>query len=168
MIAMVERPSQLWKSLPVERRQALADSFWRESADEDAQLQHMEATMMLARRLNFRVKSVQSLPIERRAKHLSQVADVSDTVATRALIAYHMAHQRPLMGAFLDSLGIAHENGVISAEDVPKPEQEKLAAAVESIRKAFPADDVWLYLRTLEIIDGGTWGEIHSLLPASS
>ena len=165
---MAVRPSQLWKSLSIDRRQALADAFWRESADEDAQAQHMEATMALARRLNFRAKSVQALPIERRARHLAQLSDVSETVATRALIAYHLGAQRPLMAAFLDALGIAHENGVINSEEVPKPEAGRLATAVQTIRESFPADDVSLYLRTLEIIDPGTWGEIHALLPPSA
>jgi hypothetical protein len=164
---MSVRPSQLWKGLPVERRVALADAFWREAGD-DAQMQQIEATGALARRLNFRMRSVQALPIERKARHLAQVADVSDAVATRALISYHLASQRPLMGAFLDALGITHENGVINSEDVPKPEAAKLAAAVQSVRQAFPADDVSLYLRTLEIIDGDTWGEVHALLPLTS
>ena len=34
-------------------------------------------------------------------------------MAGRALILYHLAEQRPMMGAFLDALGIAHENGLI-------------------------------------------------------
>jgi hypothetical protein len=95
------------------------------------------------------------------------MGDVSDAVATRALISYHLAAQRPLMAAFLDALGIAHENGVINSEEVPKPDPAKLAAAVESVQKTFPADDVSLYLRTLEIIDGDTWGELHQLLVPS-
>lgn len=163
---MPVRPSLLWKGLPVERRIALADAFWREEND-DAQMQQIEATGALARRLNFRVRSVQALPVERKARHLAQVADVSDAVATRALISYHLAAQRPLMGAFLDALGITHENGVINAEEVPKPESAKLAGAVESVRQSFPPDDVSLYLRTLEIIDGDTWGEVHGLLTPS-
>jgi hypothetical protein len=160
---MPVRPSQLWKGLPLERRTALADAFWREEGD-DAQMQQIEAIGVLARRLNFRVRSVQALPIEKKARHLAQIGDVSDAVATRALISYHLAAQRPLMAAFLDALGIAHENGVINSEEVPKPESAKLGAAVETVKKSFPADDVSLYLRTLEIIDGETWGDLHPLI----
>jgi hypothetical protein len=163
---MPDRPSQLWKALPLERRIALADAFWREEGD-DAQMQQIEAIGVLARRLNFRVRSVQALPVDRRARHLAQMADVSEAIATRALISYHLAAQRPLMAAFLDALGIAHENGVINAEEVPKPDSTKLAAAIEAVKKSFPADDVSLYLHTLEIIDGETWGGLHTLLTAS-
>jgi hypothetical protein len=39
----------------------------------------------------------------------------------RALVVYHLAEQRALMGAFLDALGIAHENGLIQDDGV-KPD----------------------------------------------
>ena len=42
---------------------------------------------------------------------------MSDLLAARLLIAYHLEHQRPMMGAFLDLLGIAHEDGLIKDED---------------------------------------------------
>src|SRR5580765_7076677 len=155
-------PSQLWKSLPLDRRIALADAFWREQGD-DAQMQQIEAIGALARRLNFRVRSIQALPVERRARQLAQMGDVSEAIATRALISYHMAAQRPLMSAFLDALGIAHDNGVINAEQVPKPDSAKLAAAIAHVKTSFPADDVSLYLKTLEIVDAETWGDLPSL-----
>ena len=159
---MPVRPSQLWKGLPLDRRVVLADAFWREEGD-DAQMQQIEAIGALARRLNFRVRSIQALPVERRARQLAQMGDVSEAIATRALISYHMAAQRPLMSAFLDALGIAHDNGVITAEQVPKPDAAKLAEAVAHVKTSFPAEDVSLYLKTLEIIDGETWGDLPNL-----
>ena len=38
---------------------------------------------------------------------------------------YHLERQRPMMGAFLDLLGIAHENGLINEENVIKPDAEE-------------------------------------------
>ena len=71
------RPSRLWKELPAETRLALADAFWREEIDDtEATLQHVEATAAIARRLNFRAKSVQALPIERKARQLAQLPEV--------------------------------------------------------------------------------------------
>ena len=118
---MSDRPSQLWKEMPVEKRQLAAEAFWRDNESPEIQAQHVEALVAIARRLNFRAKSVQALPVERRAKHLAQMRDVSDALATRALIAYHFATQRPLMTTFLDALGIAHDEGLITAEDVAPP-----------------------------------------------
>ena len=40
--------------------------------------------------------------------------------------------QRPMMAAFLDALGIAHENGLIQEDNVI-PDAEKLAPAVAQI-----------------------------------
>jgi hypothetical protein len=166
---MSVRPSRIWKELPVEKRVAAADAFWRDEEAEDIHVQHIEAIVAIAKRLNFRPKSVQSLPIDRRAKQLAQLPDVSDALATRALISYHFAAQRPLMGAFLDALGIAHENGLITAEEgVTPPDREALAKAAEKVREDFPADDVVLYMRTLLALDGDTWVNLEPLVPASA
>jgi len=148
-----------------EQRLTAADAFWREDSN-DIQLQHMDAIATIARRLNFRTKSVQALPVERRAKLLAQLSEVSDAVATRALIAYHFTARRDLMGAFLDALGIAHENGVINEENVPAPKKEQLTAAIETLRSKFPDRDVDLYLHTLVALDGDTWAELDSAMGA--
>ena len=155
------RPSKLWKDLPPETRVSAAEAFWRE---EEAGEQQAEAIVLLARRLNFRTKSVQGLPVERRARHLAQLPDVSDAIAGRALVAYHFAHERPLMTAFLDALGIAHENGLITADEVPAPAPEALAAAVKKTRAEFPPEAVDLYLRTLLVLDGDTWSGLDPML----
>jgi hypothetical protein len=150
--------------MPADKRVTAAAAFWRDTDSPEIAAQHAEAVGMLARRLNFRVRSLQALPIERRARHLAQVSDVSDSVATRALIAYHFEAQRPLMAAFLDALGIAHENGLITAEDVSAPAPDILTTAVQTVRASFPSDDVELYLRTLATLDGDTWTHLDGLL----
>jgi hypothetical protein len=165
---MPVRPSRIWKDLPIDKRVAAADAFWRDDEAEDIHVQQIEAIVAIARRLNFRPKSVQALPIDRRAKQLGQLSDVSDALATRALISYHFAAQRPLMGAFLDALGIAHENGLITAEGVTPPGRDALTRAAEKVRADFPPDDVTLYMRTLLALDGDTWVNLESLLPASA
>ena len=67
--------------MPAEKRLAAAEAFWRDDQG-DIAMQHMDAMASIARRLNFRAKSVQALSIDRKAKHLSQMSDVSDAVAT--------------------------------------------------------------------------------------
>ena len=143
--------------MPLEKRQAAAKAFWE---DEHGLDQQVEVIVTLARKLNFRPKSLQQLPAERRIKMLANMADVSEAVATRALIGYHLTSERPLMAAFLDAVGIEHDNGLITAEEVPAPAPEKLAAGVGAIKAAFPAEDVRLYLHTLVVLDGDTWGAL--------
>lgn len=165
---MPERPSRLWKDLPVETRVRAAEAFWRDDTSPEVQVQHVEATLLLAKRLNFRPKSVLALPIERRARHLAQVNDVSDAVATRALIAYHFADMRPLMAAFLDALGIGHDQGLITDEQVEAPTRDRLAAAVETLKATFGSDDVDLYVKTLAVLDSDTWRHLEGLTTASA
>ena len=150
--------------MPLDKRALAAEAFWRDRESPDVAVQQMEAAAIIARRLKFRLQSVQGLPIERRARHLAQVADVGDTIAGRALIAYHFASQRALMGSFLDALGIAHEDGLITAEDVPPPDRDRVVAAVAAIKAAYPAEDVDLYLRTLAALDSATWVNLDAVL----
>ena len=65
-----------------------------------------------------------------------------------------------MMGSFLDALGIAHEEGLISAEEVEPQTAEKLREAAGAIAKLYPAEDVSLYLSTLVWQDPETWGAL--------
>jgi hypothetical protein len=158
---MPDRPSHLWKTLPPEQRLAAATAFWADD-DEAAEVAQLEAQLALARRLNFRAKSIRALPAERRARHLAQMNDVSESVASRLLVSYHFAERRPLMSAFLDALGVAHDNGLITEESMTPPDADKVRAAVAKVRESFTEDDVQLYLRTLAALDEETWAGLHS------
>src|ERR1051325_7931309 len=107
----VARPSQLWKSLPQEKKLQAAEAFW---TDQEAGMEQAEAVALIAQKIKFRAKSVIAMPSEKRARHLAGFPNVSELVAARLLVAYHLAHQRPMMGAFLDAVGVAHENGMIA------------------------------------------------------
>jgi hypothetical protein len=91
----------------------------------------------LAGHMKFRPKSVISLPLDKKVKYLVTLPTVSDTIAARALVNYHLDHQRAMMGAFLDLLGIAHENGLINEENVTKPDAEKLKKAAAELAVSF-------------------------------
>jgi hypothetical protein len=158
---MLVRPSDLWKQMPVEKRQMAAKAFWE---DEHGLDQQVEVIVVLARKLNFRPKSIQQLPAERRIKMLANQTDVSEAVATRALIAYHLTDERPMMAAFLDVVGIAHEDGLIKEEEVPAPDPEKVRAAVDALKAAYPPENVRLYLHTLLILDGDTWSALDGMI----
>jgi hypothetical protein len=152
--------------MPLERRTEAADAFWRDTESPDIQTQQIEAMVLLARRLNFRARSIQTMSVERRAKHLAQVSDLPDLLASRALVAYHFAHRRPLMAAFLDALGVSHENGLITSEEMPPPDAAALGTAVAALNAGFDSVDVDLYLRTLLALDGDTWAQLDGLLSA--
>ena len=68
-----------------------------------------------------------------------------------------------LGSAFLDSLGIAHEEGLISEENVTKPAADGLRTAAAELSSRFPPDDVTLYFSTLVSQDPDTWGGLADL-----
>ena len=148
------RPSKLWRRMPLERRIDAADLFWN---DEHSADQQMEAVASIATHMKFRPRSILALTPDKRARYLAQLPTVSDAIAARALVNYHLERQRPMMSAFLDSLGIAHDNGLISEENVPKPEEAKLKQAAKDLASSYPAEDVSLYLATLVSQDPDTW-----------
>ena len=148
-------PSRIWRRLPLERRLEAARAFW-ESDDEASRTEQMEAVVALARHMKFRPQSMQAMPVDKRAKYLAQLPGISEGVAARALVSYHLAHQRPMMGAFLDALGIAHEDGLITAESVDPPKRPDVEKAAAAIAAAYPAADVSLFLNTLPALDPET------------
>ena len=155
----VPTPSQLWKQLPPDRKLQAAEAFW---SDENAALEQAEVIVAIAQRIKFRPKSVVALPREKKARHLVALGTVSELVAARLLVAYHLAQQRPMMGSFLDAMGIKHEQGLIEEqeEDAPPPSPERLREAAASLAGQYPAEDVALYLSTLVWQDPETWGPL--------
>jgi hypothetical protein len=152
------RPARLWRSLPSDLRIAASYAFW---TDEQAALEQVEAVGLIARQIKFRPKSVISLPAEKKARHLAGLAQVSDLLAARLLVAYHLHHQRPMMGRFLDELGIAHDNGLITEESPPAPDEATLDRAAKALAADFPKDDVSRYFWTLLWQDPETWGGLQ-------
>ena len=142
------------------QRLASARAFW---SDEEAIDDQIQAALLIAQQKKFRPKTVVGLDLDRKTRHLASLASLPDTIAGRALVLYHLADQRTLMGSFLDKLGIEHDNGLIK-EDSAKPDPAKLAPAAASLAQEFPADDVRLYLTTLLCQDPETWEGLGDVL----
>jgi hypothetical protein len=154
------RPSRLWRRMPLDRRIEAAGLFWN---DEQSTEQQVEAVSAIATQMKFRPRSVIGLDADRRAKYLAQLPTISDTIASRALVSYHLDRQRPMMAAFLDMLGISHENGLIAEEHVQKPDATKVQQAARELASKFPPDEVALYLSTLVSQDPDTWEALVDL-----
>ncbi len=156
-VSELSRPSQLWKQLSDERKQQAAEAFWR---DHHAGAEQAEVIAYIAQRIKFRPKSVTALPVEKKARYLITLPGISELVAARLLVAYHLEYQRPMMGAFLDALKIKHEDGLIADETLEAPSPETLAGAAEQLASSYPRDDVRTYLTTLVWQDPDTWGAL--------
>ena len=151
--------------MPLERRVDAAELFWEDEHSADQQL---EAVASMASHMKFRARSVLGLPLEKKAQYLAKLPNVSDSIAARALVNYHLARQRPMMAAFLDVLGIPHDNGLINDEHVAKPDADKLRQGAAELATRFPPADVSLYLGTLVSQDPDTWGTLAEVPEAAS
>lgn len=161
----IPRPSQLWKQLDPEKKRLAAEAFWN---DENAANEQAEAIGLIAQRIKFRLKSVITMPLEKKTHYVLSMPAVSEMLAARLLVTYHVAHQRAMMGAFLDALGIAHEDGIITEDEVKPPSSDALQKAAKAIGASYPAEDVSLYLSTLVWQDPDTWGPLADLPESKS
>lgn len=142
----------------------VARAFW---LDEEAVDEQVQAVMLIAQQKKFRAKTVIGLDPDRKARHFATLASAPDPLVARALIAYHLAEERPMMAAFLDALGVTHENGLIQDDEVA-PDASKIAPAVRALGEQFPSESVTLYLSTLLCQDPDTWGALAEVLPQSA
>jgi hypothetical protein len=143
--------------MTAEQRLRAASALWR--AD-DATADQMQAALLIAQQRKFRPKTVLGLDAVRKARHLATLSALPDTLAARLLVLYHLAEQRPMMGAFLDAIGIAHDHGMIR-DDAGSPDPAKILAAASAIARDYPAHDVSLYLSTLLWQDPTSWGALQ-------
>jgi hypothetical protein len=150
---------RLWRRMTFEQRQRAALAFWR---DEGARAEQAQAVQLIAKHSKFRPKTVAGLAVEGKARHLAAVPALPDDVTIRVLVVYHLAEQRAMMGAFLDALGIAHDDGLIQDGQVT-PDATKLAPAAASLAGQYPAADVSIYLETLVCQDPETWAALRGL-----
>jgi hypothetical protein len=141
-----------------DQRRRAAAALWSSS---EATGEQAQAVLLIAKQMKSRPKTVAAMDAERKARYLASLLDLPDEIAARVLVLYHLADQRPMMGAFLDGLGITHDHGLIE-EDAAAPDQSKIAPAAAALAQAFPADDVAVYLNTLLMQDPQAWAPLDS------
>ena len=153
--------ARLWREMTPAQKSAAAESFW---LDDESMPQQIEAVTHLSRQLHFRPQSVLAMPVDRKVRQLAMQTRLPDGVIGRLLVVYHLTAQRPMLVAFLDKLGIPHENGLIPDTMGGQPAADRVTAAVDALLAAFPEADVRLYTRTLAVQDPETWGMLVELV----
>ena len=69
-----------------------------------------------------------------------------------------------ILAAFLDQLGIEHEDGVIRVDEFETPTAEQFTAAVGAVYEAFPADEAEVYFATLIAMEPEAWEGLIDVL----
>jgi hypothetical protein len=155
-------PARLWAELDQETRQLAARTIYSDALDDDTS--RLEADTAIATTLRFRPVAVRKLPLDRRVGYLLRAVRVDDALASTMLLALHLGRRRPMLQAFLDRVGIEHEDGVIQVDEFEVSDTEVLSAAVEAIYEAFPETDAEVYFATLIAMEPEAWEGLIEVL----
>jgi hypothetical protein len=147
--------TRLWKRLGPHERLDAATQFWKEPPAEAA----AGALAAIVRVRRMRPQAARALSPEQKASALAQLFDPGETVASALVVCLHLGARRPMLSAFLDLLGIPHEDGVLKEEaaQVPAPDEERARTAVKGLAERFPANEIETYLNALWLQDENHW-----------
>lgn len=152
---MAKNFTEIWKLLAAEDRQRAAEAFW---SDESMRAQQQGMLQQMAKRYNFRTKTMQSLPASRKAKMLLEIPSLAPELLMNLLAAFHLNFRKEMLGDFLNALGIAHEGGFMKdSEGIEPPTEDAVRGAVETLKAKYPAQDVDVYLNILWLQDPEFW-----------
>jgi len=160
-------PSQLWAALDPETKLLAARSLYTHDWGNTPTRREADAAIMMGMR--FRESAVRQLPVDKRAHYLARSVRPNDSLAGSLLLALHLEQRRPMLGAFLDALGIPHVDGLIAEDHSPTPPGDKaLVKASETLHSSFPPEQVEAYLASLYVLDRETWGGLAGVLGGAS
>lgn len=150
--------ADLWKQLSADERLQAAESFF---ASDSIRTQQLNTLQLMAKRFNFRSKSMQALPAARKAKMLLEYPAIPSEVLMAVIAAFHLAHRKELLVSFLDAAAIPHKDGLLSEEaEKNAPSADAIKTAVDAIKSKFPQREVSIYLGTLYLQDPEYWKEL--------
>jgi len=146
-----------WRSLVPEERRLAADAFLREPPPELL----ASALAAIVRARHMRPQAVRAMAPEERAAALAAVRDPGEPLAGSLLVALHLAERRPLLGAFLDRLGLPHDDGVMADETGGPLEATRVEEAARELVSRFPSEQVRTYFSVLLLQDPERWAPLR-------
>ncbi|HET7292638.1 MAG TPA: hypothetical protein VFM88_09445 [Vicinamibacteria bacterium] len=152
--------SRLWKRLPREERRLAAAAFLHEPVPELL----ASALSAIVRARHVRPQVARAMAPEEQAAALAGILDPGEALAGSLLVALHLGERRPLLAAFLDGLGLPHEDGVMKEEAEARTlEAAFVERTARELTGRFPAEQVELYFNVLLLQDPERWEPIRAL-----
>src|SRR3954468_10300738 len=146
----------LWKALtPEERTTAITASF----ADDENGWVKTTTRGAIAGALKFRPQTVGTWPRQKLISEAVRLPLDDVQLLSAFLVDLHLGTRRPMMAAFLDAVGVRHDDGRIDTEASGPIEvaPDRLYAAADEIAQRFPIDEAVTYFLTLLLQDFETW-----------
>ncbi len=151
---MEQTATRLWKRLGREDRMAAARHFFAQPPPE----LFGSAVAALVKARHLRPQVARSLPAEEQARALAAVSDVGESLAGGLVVALHLGERREILKTFLDAAGLPHEDGLLKEDDDGALLTEAQGrAGVAALLRAFPREQVDVYLNALWLQDPERW-----------
>jgi hypothetical protein len=140
----------LWARMPLPLRQEAVQSVLEDDSAESAPL--LDSLLRaLARAGGFRAKMLEGQDPAKVALHAGRIRR-RDLPGPGSLLSHFLTtRRRALLSAYLDALGVPHEEGKVEPGYDTEEEGDHVAHAAGEVREAFPADDVAVYLVALTL-----------------
>lgn len=155
------RPHQIIAGMSQEEFDALMGAIGEESP-ETAQ----STTVAAAQVLKFRPKFLMKQPPAKRLKSvkgaMSRVS--AEGLAEELLAIYFLKCRLELLTEWLDLMGLEHEEGILTQDEVPCPEKAELEKKVASFRGAGDGTDRDLLLRVFGAQAAIEWPALDEIL----
>jgi hypothetical protein len=140
----------LWARMPLALRQEAVQSVLEDDSAESAPLR-ASLLRALARAGGFRAKMLEGQDPAKVALHAGRIRR-RDLPGPGSLLSHFLTtRRRALLSAYLDALGVPHEEGKVEPGYDTEEEEDLVAHAAREVREAFPADDVAVYLVALTL-----------------
>jgi hypothetical protein len=151
----------IWPALPP----ALANEILISVQKSNKKL-YRTALEVMAPRMGVRVPTLMETPkTERHATWARILAYPQMEVLSFNIVStWLIEEQRPMLCAWLDSLGIAHGDNGCADDFPPEPSAEKLRAGVDTLLGRFDPLIVSVYLRAFNQIDETHWTALDEIL----
>ena len=158
---------RLWKALtPEEKEQAVTACL---ADDENGWVKTTTRTAVAAA-LKFRPQTVGTWPRAKLVREAVRLPLDDPQLLSAYIVDLHLGARRPMMGAFLDALGIANDEGRIDSENTEVPQQDaaRVGKAADALVAAYPPDEVVTYFLTLLLQDSAVWGGLTGWLETAT
>jgi hypothetical protein len=144
--------NRLWKTLSPDEKSMAATELVKDPTP----LIKASVTAVVADARKMRPIAARKLAPEVQARILATVRDPGEILASSLLVALHLGPRKPMLIAFLDALGLAHEDGVLKDEATEAIGLEDLKEACAALSSE-PPSAVRIYLNTLWLQDAERW-----------
>jgi hypothetical protein len=151
-------PARLWTEMDTASRRLAVETVYGDTLEDHSARAEVDAAIATAMR--FRPGAVRKLPQERRVNYALRALRPDDALASTLLLVLHLGQRREILEAFLDHLGVAHQEGAIQDDAFEPPAAEKLSAAIKDLYERFEGEQVDLYLAALLAMEPDVWAAL--------